>query len=159
MEWQRQEHTDRKGLVGQLRQDLDKSATRGNFIWSVKNRELFLYEIEKQNNIWHYRIIKEKDFDKTQLSCPVSYLNKTECTNKPWRELLLEYNQRKRQIKHNIDEAFKQAQESGKQLIVYTDSKEVPKVVIESIVPLEGRYNNSKLYKIPFGRITKWEIQ
>ncbi|MCK9272993.1 hypothetical protein M0P65_05595, partial [Candidatus Gracilibacteria bacterium] len=109
--------------------------------------------------IWQYIKLTESEFTNDCITCPKKYLAVTQVENQEWRSSLELEKSSNYKLKLKIREAFKEAKEQKKQLIVETDSVEIPVVTIEFDVPLKGRHKNGKLYFIPLRRIKSWTIQ
>ena len=156
--WVITQHKDRNAIISELSNGLSCSCARGNFLWAIKNEELFLYEIRK-NDTWEYNEIPESLFGENQSSCPIAYLSKTKAQNIQWRESLKQKNSSKKELKQTVVNAFKEAKTLDKEFIIEVETLEGEmSLVVESVVPLSGRYRG-KLYRIPLRRVKKWKIQ
>lgn len=161
MNWVTTTYGKRSALVEKLRQGASQSCIRGNLVWTIENSSLFAYEIRKAGKVWEYKKINETELTNTQISCPVSYLKKSDIQNPNWRKELVEESKANKNLKRRIENDFNKAKASKLRLVIHVNTKTQGQflLTVESLVPLTGRHLNGKLYRIPLRRITSWQIR
>lgn len=164
---------NRAELTKSLAKDSITNFKTGNLLWTVKGNPPLIrcYEINGSKDDWSFKEYTEGD-PPPSLTCPLSFLKKSQEVNPEWRNKVREFKKRLKETKDHIVSLFRQCQEDEEVFVVIqstpgycldqTDFRIVNVDPIKSAVPftvVHGRAPNSKLYLVPIDKVKSVEIR